>query len=95
MTEPTMPLEPAAPAAPTPEPVATVEHVPDTRERQAGPAPFAVALGVACLAVAGLALAADLGGTRFDLGAYGPVFAVGAGAVLIVLGLLGLRREHR
>lgn len=52
-----------------------------------------VAWGLVCLTVAGLTLAYQLGGIRLDWAVAGPATLIGAGALLMLGGLLGLLRR--
>jgi hypothetical protein len=80
---------PAGPAAAT----GTVVTTPVTRVR--GPNAGAMVLGLLCVLVAGLSIAREAGGLRVDWGAFGPGAIVGAGVLVLVLGVLGLFRRER
>ena len=83
----------AAPIHPGPtEPFPTE---PAVARRPSGPHLPAILLGLACLAIAGLALAQELGQLQVDWGNVGPLGIVAAGAVLVVLGLVGLLTSRR
>lgn len=60
-----------------------------------GPYLATVLIGIVCLAVAGLVIAQEIGGLSIDWGNVGPLGIVAAGAVLVVLGLLGLLSSRR
>ena len=70
------------PAAPTP-------------PRPSGPHLPAVLLGLVCLAVAGVVLAQELGNLTIDWGDVGPLGFVAVGALLVVLGIIGLAGSNR
>jgi hypothetical protein len=78
----------AAPAA-APEPTA-----PEPK-RPSGPYLPAILLGVVCLIVAVVAIAQELGRLTIDWGNVGPLGIVAAGAVLVVLGLVGLMTSRK
>jgi len=63
--------------------------------RPSGPHLPAILLGLACLVIAGLAMAQELGHLQIDWGNVGPLGIVAAGAVLVVLGLVGLLTSRR
>ena len=63
--------------------------------RPTGPHAPAIVLGLVCLVVAGLVLAQELGTLSVDWGNVGPLGIVAAGAVLVVLGLVGLLSSRR
>ena len=77
------------------------EHVPGQQgevpapARPSGPHLPPIVLGLACLVIAGLALAQELGHLQVDWGDVGPLGIVAAGAVLVVLGLVGLLTSRR
>jgi hypothetical protein len=86
-------------------PVATEPRPGPPQDRPAEPEPgpvkgpylSTVILGIVCLAVAGLVFAQEVAGISIDWGNVGPLGIVLAGAVLVVLGTLGLvasRRRH-
>jgi hypothetical protein len=86
-------------------PVSTAPRPAPPQERPAEPEPApvkgpylsTVILGIVCLAVAGLVLLQEVAGISIDWGNVGPLGIVLAGAVLVVLGTLGLvasRRRH-
>jgi hypothetical protein len=64
-------------------------------ERLRGPYLAPVILGLVCLAVAGLAFAQEVANISIDWGNVGPLGIVAAGAVLVVLGALGLVASRR
>lgn len=64
-------------------------------ERPTGPHLPPLLLGVICLAVAGLALWQELADVSIDWGNVGPLGIVVVGAVLVVLGLIGLLGNRR
>ena len=78
--------------APTEVPATEESAVPP---RPTGPHLPAILLGLACLVVAGLAIAQELGHLQVDWGDVGPLGIVAAGALLVVLGLVGLLTSRR
>lgn len=68
---------------------------PTEPDRVRGPHVAAVLLGLACLVIAGLVLGQELGDLSIDWGEVGPLGIVAAGAVLVVLGALGLAASRR
>jgi hypothetical protein len=68
---------------------------PSVGVRPSGPHLPAILLGLACLVIAGLAMAQELGHLQIDWGNVGPLGIVAAGAVLVVLGLVGLLTARR
>lgn len=60
-----------------------------------GPHAPTVLLGVACLLVAGLVIAYQVSGYTLAWDLAGPGVIIGAGALLLVLGLIGLMRRER
>lgn len=54
-----------------------------------------VAFGLVCMAVAGLALTLQLTDLRVDWEIAGPATVVGLGALLVVVGLVGLLSQRR
>ena len=84
----------AAPAAPPA--VQQPEQEPQQEpERLRGPSLGAVILGLVCLVVAGAVLAQEVGNWTIDWGNVGPLGIVAAGAVLVVLGAVGLATSRR
>jgi hypothetical protein len=84
-------------AEPEPEPTSiltTTAPVPVPRA-PTGPHLPAILLGLACLLIAVVALAQELGNLTIDWGNVGPLGIVIAGAVLVVLGLVGLMASRR
>lgn len=79
-----------APEVTIPAPTATL----DERSRRTGPAPVTVVIGLLCIAVAALAFTSEVTDLQIDWAAVGPVVVLGIGAVLILLGLLGMRRRR-
>ncbi|HEY3534935.1 MAG TPA: hypothetical protein VGK60_05155 [Pedococcus sp.] len=73
----------------------TSEQPASAPRRPGGPHLPAILLGLACLVIAGLALAQELGHLRVDWGNVGPLGIVAAGALLVVLGLVGLLTSRR
>lgn len=63
--------------------------------RPSGPHLPAILLGLACLVIAGLAMAQELGHLQVDWGDVGPLGIVAAGGLLVVLGLVGLLTSRR
>ena len=90
----TTPPENEAPPEPTSAPVTAVGQAP-AAARPTGPHLPPILLGLACLVVAGLALAQELGGLSVDWGDVGPLGIVGVGALLVVFGLVGLTLSRR
>ena len=64
-------------------------------ERLRGPSLGPVILGLVCLVVAGAVLAQEVGNWTIDWGSFGPLGIVAAGAVLVVLGAVGLATSRR
>ncbi|HEX5522326.1 MAG TPA: hypothetical protein VFX53_02680 [Pedococcus sp.] len=86
-----------SPTATTYGPEGPEDVVPAQPEYVRGPYLAPVILGLVCLAIAGLAFAQELGGLTIDWGSVGPLGIVAAGAVLVLLGAIGLvasRRRH-
>jgi hypothetical protein len=81
------------PADPAPADPAPTEFA--VAGRPSGPHLPAILLGLACLVIAGLAMAQELGHLQIDWGNVGPLGIVAAGAVLVVLGLVGLLTARR
>jgi hypothetical protein len=79
----------AAPEEPATAAPAVVAAVPEPRAPR-GPHLPAIVLGLACLLVAFVAIAQEVGNLTIDWGNVGPLGIVAAGAVLVVLGLVGL-----
>lgn len=71
----------------------TASTVPDPAATRGGTSWATVAWGLVCLTVAGLTLAYQLGGIRLDWAVAGPATLIGAGALLMLGGLLGLLRR--
>ena len=67
----------------------------DEPETVRGPYLATGRIGIVCLAGAGLVIAQEIGGLSIDWGNVGPLGIVAAGAVLVVLGLLGLLSSRR
>lgn len=67
----------------------------DDRYRKTGPAPFTVVFGLVLLVVAGLAFAGEVTDFEINWPVTGPSVVVGLGVVLVLLGLLGMRRRTR
>ena len=98
---------PAAPSDPTPasEPAAATTTEPATAQpagwpppvppRPTGPHLPAILLGLVCLVVAGVVLAQELGNLTIDWGNVGPLGFVAVGAVLVLLGIVGLAGSNR
>lgn len=70
-------------------------EVPGQPEYVRGPYLAPVILGLVCLAIAGLAFAQEIGGLTIDWGSVGPLGIVAAGAVLVLLGAIGLVASRR
>ena len=68
---------------------------PPVQPRPSGPHAPAILLGLVCLAVAGIVLAQELGNLTVDWGDVGPLGFVAVGAVLVVLGAVGLLGSNR
>ena len=62
-------------------------------ERVRGPNAAAALLGLACVVVAVLAIARETSGFTVDWGSFGPGAVIAAGALLLLLGLVGLVRR--
>ena len=62
--------------------------------RPKGPNGSAIVLGLFALALAGLVIATETVSLRVDWLALGPGALVGVGALLVVLGAIGLVRRH-
>ena len=84
-----------APSPTTYSPAEPDDVVPGQREYVRGPYLAPVILGLVCLAIAGLAFAQEFGGLRIDWGSVGPLGIVAAGAVLVLLGAIGLVAARR
>lgn len=76
-------------------PAGPEEVVPGQPEYVSGPYLAPVILGLVCLAIAGLAFAQEIGGLTIDWGSVGPLGIVAAGAVLVLLGAIGLVASRR
>jgi hypothetical protein len=83
------------PSLPEGEAVATAPAVAPAPARPTGPHLPPILLGLACLLVAGLALAQELGGVSIDWADVGPLGIVALGALLVVFGLVGLTLSRR
>ena len=68
---------------------------PPVPPRPTGPHAPAILLGLVALAVAGIVLAQELGNLTVDWGNVGPLGFVAVGAVLVVLGVVGLISSNR
>lgn len=91
--EPRLPSSATEPQSPEP---AAAGPAPASAERAPWrPRLFSVLLGLVCLAVAGFALATELGGVTLDWSAGGPFVLIGVGVVTVVLGLVGLVTSRR
>lgn len=91
---------PAPVAAPVTEPVAPPvaragAWPPPVPPRPTGPYVPAIILGLVALAVAGIVLAQELGNLTVDWADVGPLGFVAVGAVLVVLGVVGLVSSNR
>ena len=64
-------------------------------ERLRGPSFGPVILGLVCLVIAGAVFAQEIGNWTIDWGNVGPLGIVAAGAVLVVLGAVGLATSRR
>ena len=84
-----------SPTATTYSPAEPEDVVPAQPEYVRGPYLAPVILGLVCLAIAGLAFAQELGGLTIDWGSVGPLGIVAAGAVLVLLGAIGLVASRR
>ncbi|HET7475125.1 MAG TPA: hypothetical protein VFJ97_03770 [Dermatophilaceae bacterium] len=62
-------------------------------QRLTGPNPGAIVLGLAALVLSGLAIAREVTGFEVDWGSFGPGAIIAAGALLLVLGVVGLTRR--
>lgn len=65
-----------------------------TLARPSGPNTSAVLLGLTCLVLAGLGVAKETARFTVDWGAFGPGALIAAGALLLVLGAVGLVRSR-
>lgn len=82
----------------TPGPVtgtSPVPPLPPLPPRPRGPHAPAIVLGIVCLAVAAVVLAQELGHLSVDWGDVGPLGIIVTGAVLVLLGLVGLLSSRR
>jgi hypothetical protein len=68
---------------------------PPVPPRPTGPHLPAILLGLVCLVVAGVVLAQELGNLTINWGDVGPLGFVAVGAVLVVLGIVGLAGSNR
>ncbi len=68
---------------------------PPVPPRPTGPHAPAIILGLVCLAIAAVVLAQELGSLTVDWGDVGPLGFVAVGAVLVVLGAVGLVSSQR
>lgn len=68
--------------------------VPPTPRWRAGPAPFAVLLGILGLVTAGAVLLSELADVRVPWADLGPWTIVAGGVVVIILGVVGLRSNR-
>jgi hypothetical protein len=75
-------------AAHAPGPDATVPA------RPRGPNASAVVVGLVAMVFAGLTIAREMTGLRIDWSRLGPGAIVGIGAVMVVIGAIGLVRRH-
>ena len=89
----TEPTSATAPTATTASPSGA--WPPPVPARPTGPHAPAILLGLVCLAVAGIVLAQELGNLTVDWGDVGPLGFVAVGAVLVVLGAVGLISSNR
>ncbi len=64
-------------------------------ERLRGPSFGPVILGLVCLVIAGAVFAQEIGNWTIDWGNVGPLGIVAAGAVLVILGAVGLATSRR
>jgi uncharacterized membrane protein (DUF373 family) len=55
----------------------------------------AILLGIACVVIAVIAIAQEVGSLKVDWGNVGPLGIVAAGGILVVLGLVGLMSSRR
>ncbi len=105
-TGPTVALDAdAPPEAPGPAPDAALADDPATdlwapqpaaaQPRRTGPSTPGIVLGILCLAVAGVVMAEELGRLTVNWGDVGPLGVVATGAVLVVLGIIGLLASRR
>jgi hypothetical protein len=81
-------------AAWTPADSAAPDAVPEPK-RPSGPHLPPVLLGIVCLALAGLAIWQEVTDVQVDWGNVGPLGIVAIGALLVVLGLVGLLGSRR
>lgn len=89
-TSPTSPANPRGTTTAAPAPEAPVEHRPaDRKVNTAG-----VVVGLFCLIVAALVVVREQLDWQVDWEQYGPSALIGLGAVLVILGSLGLARRR-
>ena len=79
-----------APAAPP-----AMQQPEQEPERLRGPSFGPVILGLVCLVIAGAVFAQEIGNWTIDWGNVGPLGIVAAGAVLVILGAVGLATSRR
>lgn len=91
VAQPTPPFQPAAPAPPVP-------PAPPAQPAQTwieGPHWTAIIMGLACVAMGGIALWQLVSGQMIDWDRYGPVVLGVVGLVMVLAGTLGLIRRGR
>ena len=97
VAQPTPPASPVSPASPT-SPASPMSPTPPTQPAQTwieGPHWTAIIMGLACVAMGGIALWQLVSGQMIDWDRYGPVVLGVVGLLMVLAGTLGLIRRGR